>query len=66
VELLCVVQELRPVPLLQLELVLELQLVQVQVQVQVPQQVLLSQQEQALLLGQPVHCGRCSQARLLG
>jgi hypothetical protein len=59
-----VVQELRPVPLLQLELVLELQLVQVQVQV--PQQVLLSQQEQALLLGQPVHCGRCSQARLLG
>jgi hypothetical protein len=64
VELLCVVQELRPVPLLQLELVLELQLVQVQVQV--PQQVLLSQQEQALLLGQPVHCGRCSQARLLG
>jgi hypothetical protein len=57
-----VVQELRPVPLLQLELVLELQLVQVQV----PQQALLSQQEQALLLGQPVHCGRCSQARLLG
>jgi hypothetical protein len=62
VELLCVVQELRPVPLLQLELVLELQLVQVQV----PQQVLVQQQEQALLLGQPVHCGRCSQARLLG
>jgi hypothetical protein len=60
VELLCVVQELRPVPLLQLELVLELQLVQV------PQQVLVQQQEQALLLGQPVHCGRCSQARLLG
>ena len=56
------VQELRPVPLLQLELVLELQLVQVQV----PQQVLVQQQEQALLLGQPVHCGRCSQARLLG
>jgi hypothetical protein len=62
VELLCVVQELRPVPLLQLELVLELQLVQVQV----PQQVLVQQQEQALLLGQPVHCGRCSRARLLG
>jgi hypothetical protein len=62
VELLCVVQELRPVPLLQLELVLELQLVQVQV----PQQVLVQQQEQALLLGQPVHCGRCSRVRLLG
>jgi hypothetical protein len=60
VELLCVVQELRPVPLLQLELVLELQLVQV------PQQVLVQQQEQALLLGQPVHCGRCSRVRLLG
>jgi hypothetical protein len=57
-----VVQELRPVPLLQLELVLELQLVQVQV----PQQVLVQQQEQALLLGQPVHCGRCSRVRLLG
>ena len=56
------VQELRPVPLLQLELVLELQLVQVQV----PQQVLVQQQEQALLLGQPVHCGRCSRVRLLG
>jgi hypothetical protein len=62
VELLCVVQELRPVPLLQLELVLELQLVQVQV----PQQVLVQLQEQALLLGQPVHCGRCSRVRLLG
>jgi hypothetical protein len=62
VELLCVVQELRPAPLLQLELVLELQLVQVQV----PQQVLVQQQEQALLLGQPVHCGRCSRVRLLG
>ena len=57
-----VVQELRPVPLLQLELVLELQLVQVQV----PQQVLVQQQEQALLLGHPVHCGRCSRVRLLG
>jgi hypothetical protein len=62
VELLCVVQELRPVPLLQLELVPLLQLVQVQV----PQQVLVQQQEQALLLGQPVHCGRCSRVRLLG
>jgi len=62
VELLCVVQEMRPVPLLLLELVLELQLVQVQV----PQQVLVQQQEQALLLGQPVHCGRCSRVRLLG
>jgi hypothetical protein len=57
-----VAQELRPVPVLQLELALEQQLVQEQV----PQQVLLSQQEQALLFGQPVHCGRCSQARLLG
>jgi hypothetical protein len=64
VELQGVAQELRPVPVpvLQLELALEQQLVQEQV----PQQVLLSQQEQALLLGQPVHCGRCSQARLLG
>jgi hypothetical protein len=62
VKLQGVVQELRPVPLLQLELVLELQLVQVQV----PQQVLVQQQEQALLLGQPVHCGRCSRVRLLG
>jgi hypothetical protein len=52
VELQGVAQELRPVPVpvLQLELALEQQLVQ----------------EQALLLGQPVHCGRCSQARLLG
>jgi hypothetical protein len=62
VELQDVAQELRPVPVLQLELALEQQLVQEQV----PQLVLLSQQEQALLLGQPVHCGRCSQARLLG
>jgi hypothetical protein len=62
VELQGVAQELRPVPVLQLELALEQQLVQEQV----PLQVLLSQQEQALLLGQPVHCGRCSQARLLG
>jgi hypothetical protein len=64
VELQGVAQELRPVPVpvLQLELALEQQLVQEQV----PQQVLLSQQEQALLLGQPVHCGRCSRVRLLG
>jgi hypothetical protein len=58
VELQGVAQELRPVPVLQLELALEQQLVQ--------EQALESQQEQALLLGQPVHCGRCSQARLLG
>jgi hypothetical protein len=60
VELQGVAQELRPVPVLQLELTLEQQ------SVQVPQQVLVSQQEQALLLGQPVHCDRCSRVRLLG
>jgi hypothetical protein len=60
VELQGVAQELRPVPVLQLELALEQQLVQEQV----PQQVLLSQQEQTLLLGQPVHCGRCSRVHL--
>jgi hypothetical protein len=52
--------EQRPVPMLQLELVLEQQLVQEQM----PPQVLVSQQEQALLLGQPVHCDRCSRVRL--
>jgi hypothetical protein len=61
VELQGVAQELRPVPVLQLELALEQQLVQEQV----PQQVLLSQQVQALLLVRPVHCDRCSRARLL-
>jgi hypothetical protein len=55
-----VAQELRPVPLLQLELVLEQHLVQVQALQLVPELV------QALLLGQPVHCDRCSRVRLLG